>query len=248
MTRSAITRLHRWIAIPIGVFILVWSISGIVMVAAPRLVPPAPQPSSGPLDLAGVGVSPAEAVASVEKRIGTTVSVQSLTLKRIGDVPVYSVSVEGKGLNLVDARTGQMFTMGPELAERIARRNVPAQAATRRVELVTERAPSYPWGPLPAYRVSFDGVGSDYYVSTEDGSVLRFDTRHMVVGLIESLHTFAPVRLLTEREGVRQGLLLLTSIVAVGLGITGYFLALPRRWTVRRVAAASERAPARGTL
>ena len=58
----------------------------------------------------------------------------------------------------------------------------------------------------------------------------------VTVGAFTSLHTFEPLKLITKRDAVRKGLLVLLSMIGVGVAGTGYYLALPRRrpWVAPR--------------
>ena len=118
----------------------------------------------------------------------------------------------------------------PELAEQIARDDFPSRARVLQIERADRHSFDYPWGPLPAYRIVFDDAQATvFYVSTSDGTVQRSDRSSRIRRAITSLHTFEPLKLITKRDAVRRGLLVLLSVVGVGVAGTGYYLALPRR-------------------
>jgi len=47
-------------------------------------------------------------------------------------------------------------------------------------------------------------------------------------GAIASLHTFEPIKLITKRDAVRNGLLIISSLIGIVASMTGYYLALRR--------------------
>ena len=71
MNKRTLGRVHRWIFIFMGVFMLVWLVSGVVM-ALPYYWFTGPSGDSGPvLDYNTVTLSPADAIAQLEQHTGT---------------------------------------------------------------------------------------------------------------------------------------------------------------------------------
>ena len=229
MSRGTMYKVHKWMAVTVGAFILVWLISGIVMILPPPFPAPARQ-RTPPLDFQEITVSPAEAVGNLGKVLKASPQVISVSLRRIADAVVYEVTVKPGGSHLIDARSGQVFMITPEVAEQIARDGFPSPARVLQIERVDRHSFAYPWGPLPAYRIVFDDDRATVsYISTSDGTVRRSDRWSRIRGAITSLHAFEPLKLITKRDAVRKGLLVLLSVVGVGVAGTGYYLALPRR-------------------
>jgi hypothetical protein len=136
-------------------------------------------------------------------------------------------------MHLVHAQSGQPFTITPDIAEQITRGYVASQSRVVQRDLVTKHSLTYQWGPLPVYRFIFDDDQSiAYYVSIRDGAVSQNNRWRWVTDAIASLHTFEPLRLITKQSTIKQGLLVLLSLVGIGAAITGYYLAWPRkaRW------------------
>ena len=126
MTLRSLHRIHRVVATPVGVLIVLWIITGII----PLLPTPAPPPVTGqPLDLSKAVVTPAEAVRAVAGS-DVTPKVRWMRLQPLGDVIVYEVSVEGRPLQLIDATTGKRITVDAAVAERIATTRAPAGAGS----------------------------------------------------------------------------------------------------------------------
>jgi uncharacterized iron-regulated membrane protein len=228
--RRTIYKLHKWIAVTVGAFILLWLISGIVMVLPKRFPPPSRQ-APAPLDLREITISPAEAVVTLSKVLGSSPEVGQMTLRRLGNSVVYEISAKPGGSHFVDARSGEIFTITPDVAEQIAQGDLHSQARALQIEIINQHALTYPWGPLPAYRVVFDDDRATIsYVSTRDGRVWHTDRRSRIRVAMSSLHDFSAFRLIIGRNAVRTGLLLLLSLVGIAVVVTGYYLALPRRW------------------
>ena len=112
-------KVHKWLAVTVGAFITVWFISGVVMILPPLSPGSASQGAPAPVDFQEITVSPAKAVASLAKALGAPPQVTSVSLGRILDVVVYRVTTQSSGSYLINARSGQVFTITPELAEQI---------------------------------------------------------------------------------------------------------------------------------
>ena len=69
---------------------------------------------------------------------------------------------------------------------------------------------------------------SVYYVALRDGEVQRAVRWRWIQDAIASLHTFQPLKLISKQDIVRNGPLVLLSIVGIGASVTGYYLAVPR--------------------
>lgn len=217
---------HRWTAMMVGAFILMWLVSGIIMI----LPGPPRQPSLAPLDYRQVTISPAEAVAHLGQALGSAPRVDSVSLRRIADTAVYEIAVQGGSLHLIDGRAGRLLAINPELAERLARDEFESRAAVRRIDLLTRHGFGYPIGPLPVYRIVFDDKwATTSFVSVRDGTVRRINRWRGLLRAMGSLHSFEPIGLITRQEGIRKGLLVLVALLGIGAAGTGYYLGLARR-------------------
>jgi uncharacterized iron-regulated membrane protein len=223
-------RIHKWFAVTVGMFLLVWLFSGIIMVLPPISPGPDPVRQAASVDFRDVTLSPAQAVANLENALGTSSQVSSVSLKRIQDVVVYEIRSRNGGPHLIDAVSGQPFSITRDLAERYILDTYPSEGRVQKVETVKQHSYAYQWGPLPAYWVVLDSDPSvDFYVSINDGAVRRSDRWNRLRGVLESFHTFEPVKLLTKRDELRKGLLVLLSMVGIVAAATGYYLFLGRR-------------------
>jgi hypothetical protein len=173
---------------------------------------------------------PAEALAGLTGDRGKALRITSLTLTRIRGRAVYKIAIEGGASELIDTRSGERFEVTPEIAEQIVRDNFPTEAAIQQLDRVDHHDLSYLWGPLPAYRIALsEELGTLYHVSIRDGTIQRSGRWDRIRTVIESLHTFEPLRRVIKQDAVRNGLLALFSLIGVGAAITGYYLAISGR-------------------
>ena len=222
-------QVHKWLAITVGGFFLVWLVSGILMIMPPLFSAPALNNTSEPLDRRENIISPIEAVETLENsQSPEQLKVDAVTLKRIVGTPVYEVAISGGDTQMINARSGEQFTIDGHVAEQIIRSHFPS--SSMKTELVTRHNIAYPWGPIPAFRIELNGdPATQYYVSTRDGEIRRSDRWTRIQGAISSLHTFEPIKLIVRGERVRKALLILSGAVGIAAALSGYYLAIPRR-------------------
>ena len=218
MSRKSYYRLHKWIAICAGVFLLSWIVSGIVMIL--------PNVASGrrpaaPLDYREAVISPAQAAAALDQ------PAVAMTLERMGDLIVYRIQAR-RGFHLVDARSGRRIVITPKMAETLVRSEYPVSAREMAVERLDRRRGGY-GGTLPAYRLTDATSASQYFVAIQDGSVHKVTRPSRARSAIASLHTFSFFNWFEENPKVRRIALFGAALGALAAALTGYFLALPKR-------------------
>ncbi|MDH0100930.1 PepSY domain-containing protein [Stutzerimonas stutzeri] len=171
--------MHRWLGIALGLFVLAWVVSGVVMlfVGYPKLTPAEHLARLAPLD-AGCCIAPGAAlVASGDPRTPL-----SLRLTGAGGSPRYLLDYGDGPLLAVDARSGRRIErIGPAEALASARQftqgaevrlldQVEEDAWTRNHALARER---------PLYRVQADDAERHLlYVSSHSGLVVRDASAH----------------------------------------------------------------------
>lgn len=230
MSEQGIYTVHKWLAVSVSGFFLAWLISGIVMILPRLSVGPEKPPISDAVDIKKVSVSVKEVLSNLETVVGDLSQVRSVTLKRIVDSDVYEIITTSRGPLLVDAESGNLFSITAQRAEAIAKRHMASGPRELRVEPLSHHEFTYPWGPLPVYRVVVpEDPSTFYYVSARDGTVNRSDRETRIRNAIASLHTLDPVKLLIEREAFRKGILILAAIVDLAAVCTGLTLAV-KRW------------------
>jgi uncharacterized iron-regulated membrane protein len=245
-----IRKLHKWISVTVGAFFLVWLFSGVVMVVPVRwlvnikslvegsqtnrlsssgkalLVPSLPtQP-----DFESIEITIPQAIVALEAELGHEVQVSQIAATRIGEGLAYEITLEDGNRHLVDAVSGARIQITQATAEQMAQAGAKDGGRLAGTVLLHKRDYFY-WGPLPVYKVSFDDSPRTVaYVSPVTGRIEQTTSRlGRLHQSVTSIHTFHPLRLITEKDAVRKGLLILISAVGVGTGITGYYLALPVR-------------------
>jgi len=225
MSRKSWYRIHKWIAIVLGVFLLGWTVSGIVMVLPPFWFGLTEVNAEQPISYRDAVLSPAEAITSLEQALGEPVQVKSFGLLKLHGRLVYQISIPGD-LRLVDSQTGELVELDANLAGQIVRDSLPEKNGDDRVDLVTSHSAIYPFGPLPVYRVTFPDDADSYYVNVWNGRVSRSNAMTRLRRAIVSVHTFEPIRLLVHREALQNGALILFSLVGIATALTGYYLAI----------------------
>jgi uncharacterized iron-regulated membrane protein len=217
MTRAQWYRVHRWIAVTAGVFLLSQIISGIVME-----LPLAPvQRRNVRPDYASASISPAQAVAAAGGAAADPV------LARLAGRLVYQVGM-GQGMRMVDAHSGAILPVTSALAEEIVRTEYAPAGARLETARVDRHEKSYR-GTLPAYRVEAAGIGVRYYVSTRDGGVFEDTDMRRVRAFIGSVHTLHVVPFIGDHPKARKLALGGAGVLALGAVGSGYWIAWIRR-------------------
>ena len=235
---------HRWLGIGLGVFVVLWILSGMVMlfVGYPKLLPAEHLARLAPLD-AGCCVAPARALrAGDASRTPLT-----LQLTSAGGSPRYLLDYGDGPLLAIDAISGQRIeSVGPAEAVASARQFV-GGAAVRFIDLIDEDA----WtrnGALnrerPLYRVqSADAQDRLLYVSSHTGLVVRDATAHERFWnrLGAWLHWLYPLREVMPKA-LWSVLLVYGSLAAAVLTLLGMVIGL-MRWRFSRPYRNGSRSP-----
>jgi hypothetical protein len=231
---------HRWVGIVLGLLVLLWFGSGIVMmyVPYPSLTEAERQRWLAPIDAAAVRVGAWEAWQAT----GQPGLPAGVRLNSVGGRPAYhfqpAVAGGTHGLVSVWADTGAVLEVSDDLAIASAR----AASATAAPVDAVDRIDLDQWtfGRVsvhrPLHRVSFaDEEGSVHYVSGRTGEMVRDTTRserawNWAGSVIHWLY-FTPLR--EQTEPWRQAVMW-TSGVAFTLALTGMVLGIQRLRLRRR--------------
>jgi uncharacterized iron-regulated membrane protein len=223
-------RIHKWTAVIAGLALLMWLVTGLTLTWG-RIFPPPQRAESSQYDYRLLHMSPAEATQNLAEKIGREIRVSWLSIRPILDTIVYEIQLMDGSIYLMDAISGQVLEITPQLAELIAWREWPIDADVQSVTRLESNSVSYPYGPVPVYQVALnDDRQTRLYVSTRTGEILRSDRAGRTRTLLNSLHTFDALRIVTDRRRLITGLLVLASMTALAVPLLGYYLALPRRW------------------
>jgi hypothetical protein len=185
--RSRLRRWHVWLGWLVGLPILLWVVTGLVMVARPidevrgtdLLRPHAPVRSGDGLVLPRLG----------------GLAVTSLKLEQRGAGPQWIIGLEDGGTRLADGRTGAML---PPLSAAEAVSEVAGRYTGRaKVAGVSPTDPTDPpielRRPIAAWKVSMDD-GTHFYVDSGTGEVIARRTRWWrIYDFMWGLHIMDPV-------------------------------------------------------
>ena len=232
MNRRTYRLWHHWLAIIGGFFLAIFTVTGVVILLPKHLpwpsVPEAVQPAAA-VDLSGVTVSPAEAVARARTIPGREFRLLRVELAPMGPHMVYTLETN-RGQIRINAATGEpTAALTAEEAEAVVRARYGFNGGTLVHTLEDQRSWRY-WGDagLPAYVFSQPESRSVIYaVGLADGA-LRVRTNSMrLQDFMGRSHTLWPVALLTGSPRVHNAALLLTGLLSLLLVATGFFLVLP---------------------
>lgn len=213
--------IHKWIGIVTGIALLIWTVTGIIMV----IPAPSSTPAPSAFDLSRVTVPPGAVLAALSA--GDSVpAVRSLALVQILDRVLYQIETPGQTI-LVDASNGQRFEISADVAQAVARKRFRGTPGQVTVEHLTAHDARYKTGTLPAYRVSFgDAAGTVAYVSARTGTLVQ-DRRRGFRVVVRRLHDFSILKDVIPADWVHRGLAIGACLLAIGGIVTGYWLALP---------------------
>ena len=232
-----IVRIHKWVALVVGLQVLAWVGGGLGMtlmpieqVRAEHTIAPAPD---YPLDPAAL-----MSLAEVSDRLGG-VRIDGAQLRRWHDGPVWALETS-LGPVTVDAVTGARRTpVDRAAAVAIAQAGFAGDAAIGEVAYFSE--PTFEYRrPNPAWRVSFeDGEGTRLYVNARTGEI---DARRNAMWRVFDFFWMLHVMDYRERENFNHPLIISMAVLALLTVLAGLSLLVVR---MRRTALATLRRRAR---
>ena len=216
------SKLHKWLAIFVGVQVLLWMITGALMsfldieeVRSEHVVSRAPE------------VLPADAV--MPHWLDSSEGVVSLATRAVGGRAVTEVRRDDGSVTLRDPNCGALLSpLSSASAQAIARHawtGPPTTIATTR--LIEDAVGTEFRGPFPAWQITYgDEDNTRVYIDASSGSVLaaRSDTWRLF-DFIWGLHIMD----LQTREDTHHPILILFAILAVIGSLLGCILLFRRR-------------------
>ena len=211
-------RVHKWIALVVGVQALLWMLSGLYMtvisidiIHGDHLA----HANSKPLSAS----SPAMDPATLAQRYPGLVSFR---LKRFLDREVYELH-QAKTISLVDATSGaRLSPLSDAMARRLAQSLYAGKAPIKSVDLVTKAPQEVSTRPVPMWRVEFaDSNETTLYLSPQTGELLA--KRHDLwrwFDLLWMLHIMD----YDERSDVNNTLLRVASSAGLLFALSGVWL------------------------
>lgn len=230
MTLRTWHKMHKWLWVFTGIFLLTWLGSGILMVLPKRLVDTGPQVPRIAVDYEKATISPAKAIDIAQRMAGRNAPASRVTFRPVHDKSTYSVKLEGSPEVVIDAVSGEPFEMSSDLAKAITMFNFPGVKPPLVVTKLDRHSMAYPYGGLPAFRVeSQSGSSTRYFVRSVDGRIFRSTLFSRIRNALLSLHDFSTLKLITDSDRIRKFLLLAVSGLALIGALIGYYMALPHR-------------------
>ena len=212
-------KIHKWLALVLGIQLFLWALSGFYMVAVhidiihgDMLV----RNMQSKVSFDDRSYVPFEQLAQLHP------DAQSITLKALMDQPVYLVT--GDTTLLLDAHNGrQLSPLDEQTAVQIARYHYEGEADIRHVELLESNPPTeLQTRPLPLWRVDFDDAwNSSFYI---DPHTSEFETRRHTLWRAFDFLWMLHVMDYDEREDINNMVLRVFSVFGVLLGSVGVWL------------------------
>lgn len=235
------TQFHKWIALVIGIQVVLWILGGLVMswfpierVRGEHNIADAPTPVIDPeVALVPPGVILEAAGADVVE----------VKLRHLLSRPVYEVAVREGRARLYDAQTGALLTpLAEDFARRIALADFKGEAKVLSARLLTEDVIEYR-KDLPVWRMILDDEEQTHlYVSPDTGGVVA---RRNAVWRFYDFFWMLHIMDYKERTDFNNPLIVTFSIIAVILSVSGILLLFYRfskrdfRW-LRRLSSRRE--------
>ncbi len=164
-----LSRLHKILALLIGLQLLFWTISGFYFTLFPIETIHGDHLRK---DVDHGQLEPSKVKVSVEQ-VGVIYSgnIQSVTLNMFYGTPVWSVTGNGAP-NRIDAITGRPVTVDEVMVRKILKTATTSEAPeTMRLQLLKDSAPREYSGPLPAYQATDKSSGARFYIPFATGEI-----------------------------------------------------------------------------
>jgi hypothetical protein len=203
--------LHLWSGVIIGIQIILWVASGLIMVVRP-------------LDeVRGTTLRREPAALSVPAGLPALAGVEKLELGQLLGRPVWKLT-DGQGKRLLDAATGQPITITPTQAEAIARAGTTLSGPAT-VSAITPANPASDWRETAGFRVEFADDVRVYINSQGDIGAVRTPWWRFY-DLFWGLHIMD----WQDREDTHGPVIIVATLMALGVVLTGALLTIRHFW------------------
>lgn len=212
--------IHKWLALIIGVQMLVWVASGLFFAVYPIERVRSEHRIAERADVA-LDASALRAPSEIAALLPTAPVKLSFERDALGRAVAVADLAEGRSA-LVDIESGQLISPLSEASAReLARAYVAGAPEVREARLVTEGSPEYR-GPLPAWRIAFeDEEGLAVYVAAETGRVTA--RRSDLWRLYDGLWAFH-IMDWRDHENFNTGFLIAASVASLIVVLAGFIL------------------------
>ena len=216
---AALTSIHKWIGVVVGIQVVLWVAGGLVMSAFPielvRGETQAARIEPGP-------IAAHEIPIELPAMLATAGPVSALKTVRVADRLYVLAERIGRPPALIDARDGRVIEAIDEATARaVADRDFTGNGSIVGAELTRERSTEYR-GALPVWRMQFDDVRETaIYVSPATGQVVA---RRNDIWRLYDFFWMLHIMDYRERVDFNHGLLIGASALALLLAGSGFWL------------------------
>ena len=219
----SIRKWHKWLALIVGVQVLIWTGSGLFMSFVPiemvRSEDVIEENKPYFLQQFSQYLSISQAQQKLQEDFG---KVEEVRLKHLLDFPVFEFVNADKKIAMVHALSGELLSpISGGLAKKIALSRYNGDGHVLNIELLSEPLIEYR-GTYPVWRIDIDNRDStSFYVSPEDGSLKA------VRGNIWRVYDFLwmlHIMDYSERKNFNHWWLVVAALLAVSLSISGFIL------------------------
>lgn len=213
-------KIHKWIALVVGVQFILWAISGFYMVVVDI------DTIHGDMLVKNMATPLAERnsrISSISDLPTRYPGAHKITEKNLMQAAVYLVE-DSLGVQLLDAATAEPLpALNREQAVEVARYHYNGDAEIGAVDFIDDQAPGeIRFSALPQWRVNFDDAwGSSFYIDPQTG---RLTTRRHTLWRVFDFMWMLHIMDFDERDDVNNLLLRGFSILGVVLGLSGLWL------------------------
>ena len=213
---------HKWLALVVGVQLLLWTFSGLFMSAVPieiikseHLLKKKPQQVlSGDIDYFSVD--------KVISKLEADNSVIEIELKNILDSPTYVVHFSDNSRQLVDALSGDVISpLNKKMALKVATKQFSGDPSKVSAELISEKVSEYR-GKYPVWQIAFNNMEqTTFYVSPSTG---QLTAKRGILWRIYDFLWMLHIMDYRNRTDFNNWLLILAALLGFAVSVSGVIL------------------------
>lgn len=218
---SKVRKLHRWLALIVGIQLFIWTVSGLYMTAMPlymvhgkHLVSAAEQQAIGNVNN----------LFSINRLTELHPDATSIELKQVADTRLYLVTTHNKTY-IYDALTGQSKeAVSQQRAQQVAVASYTGSGAVSSVIKIESnaQAPEIGGRATPIWQVNFDDwVNTSIYVSSR---VEQVETVRSDIWRVFDFFWMLHIMDYSERENFNNPLVIFMSTLGCFIGLSGILL------------------------
>ncbi len=218
-------KVHKWVGVGVGLFLLMWVITGLLLEGEPARLKPAPNP-----DFTRATTAPVAAIAAAQATAPDFGAVKQVLLVNIAGRVAYVVQGAGPQPIFVDAAEGTVLAIDSGYVTSLAGELLPGHAVSG-ATIIRSYDRAYPYGSLPAWRVTLqDPEQTLLHVSLKDGSIVASTKSQRRGNFMHGLHTFGSLVAVGAPRRLVKLLFWGAALISLGVILSGYYLSLPKGW------------------